>query len=283
MGLIDHAASRELLVIARGHPYEREALAALFDAMQDVRWSLVEQPAAALLVASGACRGRFDAIVCYDMPGVDFSGPVPGLSVPPPADYVRGLLDLMEAGQGFVFLHHALAAWPAWEEYAGIVGGRFHYRPSRLRGIDWPDSGYRRHVEHTVSVVSGHPVTAGLPARFTVRDELYLCPVFEEDVEPLLRSDHAFEDANFHSALRAITGNPDSNTGWTHPPGSALVGWAKHHRASPIVYLQGGDDGEALSDPNFRRLVHNAVDWVGSAGAREWVRQRRERSGEHTA
>ncbi|MFM7783702.1 MAG: ThuA domain-containing protein, partial [Gammaproteobacteria bacterium] len=110
MGLINHSAPRELLLIARGHPYERDALAAVFDAIPELRWSLVEQPAAALLVASGACRGRFDAIVCYDMPGVDFSSTVPGRAVPPPEDYVRGLLELMEAGQGFVFLHHALAA-----------------------------------------------------------------------------------------------------------------------------------------------------------------------------
>lgn len=283
MGLIDHAATHELLVIARGHPYERDALAAVFDALPGYRWSLVEQPAAALLIASGACSGRFDAIVCYDMPGVDFSGAVPGSAVPPPPGYVHALQALMEAGQGFVFLHHALAAWPVWEEYAEIVGGRFHYRPARLRGVEWPDSGYRRHVRHTVRVVAEHPVTEGLPARFETCDELYLCPVFEEDVLPLLRSEHDFSDRGFHSALRAITGNPDSNEGWSHPPGSALLGWAKHHRNSPVVYLQGGDDGEALADPHYRRLVHNAVRWVASEGAREWVQQRRTRKGEHTA
>lgn len=282
MGIIDHNATRELLVIARGHPYERDAFAAVFDALPGYRWSLVEQPAAALLLASGACLGRFDAIVCYDMPGVDFSGTVPGDAVPPPPGYVHALEELMDAGQGFVFLHHALAAWPAWEDYAEIVGGRFHYRPARLRGVEWPDSGYRRHVEHTVSVVTEHPVTVGVPPSFRARDELYLCPVFEEDVLPLLRSDYAFDSANFHSALRAITGNPDSNTGWSHPPGSNLVSWAKHHRRSPIVYLQGGDDGAALADPHYRQLVHNAIRWVASAEARDWVRERRTRAGEHT-
>ena len=41
MGLINHAAERELLVVARGHPYERDALAAVFDALEGYRWSLV--------------------------------------------------------------------------------------------------------------------------------------------------------------------------------------------------------------------------------------------------
>lgn len=283
MGLINHAAERELLVVARGHPYERDALAAVFDALAGYRWSLVEQPAASLLIASGACVGRFDAIVFYDMPGVDFSGPEPGRAVPPSAEVVRALQALMDAGQGLVFLHHALAAWPAWEEYAEIVGGRFHYRPAQLRGQDWPDSGYRHHVEHTIEVVAEHPVTAGLPPHFTLRDELYLCPVFEDSVTPLLRSHHAFVDANFHSAWRAITGNPGSREGWTHPEGSALVGWAKHHRASPIVYLQGGDDATALADPHYRQLVHNAVRWVASPAARDWVRERTSRQPEERA
>jgi type 1 glutamine amidotransferase len=122
--------------------------------------------------------------------------------------------------------------------------------------------------------VAKHPVTAGLPQYFTVRDELYLCPVFEDTVTPLLRSHHAFIDTNFHSAFRAITGNPGTREGWSHPEGSALVGWAKHHRASPIVYLQGGDDATALADPHYRQLVHNAIHWVASADARDWVRQR---------
>lgn len=283
MGLINHDAEHELLVLARGHPYERDALAAVFDALEGYRWSLVEQPAAALLLAGGNCRGRFDAIVCYDMPGVDFTGAEPGRAVAPPPAYVRAMLELMEAGQGFVFLHHALAAWPAWEDYAQIVGGRFHYRPARLRGTDYPDSGYRHHVEHTVSVLADHPVTAGLPPRFTVRDELYLCPIFEQDLLPLLGSDFGFVDTNFHSAERAITGDPGSRAGWAHPPGSALVGWAKHYRNSPIVYLQGGDDAAALADPHFRLLVHNAIRWVGSADARARVQQRHSQPGDRTS
>ena len=86
-----------------------------------------------------------------------------------------GWRSLLDAGRGLVFLHHAIAGWPAWPEYAEIVGGRFHYQPGSLGGRDWPDSGYRFHVDHTVEVLEpGHPVCAGLPARFPITDELYL-------------------------------------------------------------------------------------------------------------
>ena len=38
--------------------------------------------------------------------------------------------------------------------------------------------------------------------------------------------------------------------------------------------VTGGDDGTALADPHYRQLVHNAVRWVGSPAARDWVRER---------
>ena len=171
-----------------------------------------------------------------------------------------------------VFLHHALAGWPTWERHAEVLGGRFHYQQARLRGVDWPASGYRHDVEQTVTVVDGdHPVCAGLPSAFRVTDEAYLCPVFEDEVVPLLRSDHAFESSGFWSADLAIRGRRDENDGWTHPVGSDLVGWATAHGRSPIVYLQFGDGPTAHADEHVRRLLTNAVVWVASAGAREWA------------
>lgn len=274
MSLIDYGASRELLVLARGHPYARDALAGVFDGLSGYRWSLIEQPAAGYLIETGACASRFDAIVCYDMPGVDFAASDPPATVAPSEAFRKSFLALLDSGQGFVFLHHAIAAWPAWPEYAEIIGGRFHYRSSRLRGRDWPDSGYRHGVQHKLRVLCEHPVTAGVPPEFEMTDELYLCPVFADDVVPLVASDFTFRAENFFSAKRAVEGAMYSREGWSHPDGCDLVGWVKHYRNSPIVYLQGGDDADALADPNYRRLVHNAVSWVGSAEARHWARAR---------
>ena len=102
-------------------------------------------------------------------------------------------------------------------------------------------------------------------------DELYLCPIFEDDVIPLLGSDYRFDADNFYSASRAVAGEMNTRTGWTHPPGCNLVGWVKRHGNSPIVYLQGGDDATAMTNPHFRQLVHNAVRWVSSDEARVWA------------
>lgn len=271
MSIINYSAPRRLLAVARGHPYEREAFAGLLADLEEFDVCHVEQPAAQRCLGRQAARD-FDAIVCYDMPGVDFTAENTPCLIAPDPDFVRDYLAMLGAGVGMVFLHHSLAAWPAWPEYADIVGGRFHYRPAVLRGQQWPDSGYRQQVAHTVSKLAAHPVTEGIPDSFDITDELYLCPVFDADVIPLLRSDYRFSDQHFYSAASAVAGRMNSREDWSHPKGSNLVGWVKHWGPSPIVYLQGGDDARAMENPHFRRLVHNAVRWVSSEAAHAWAR-----------
>ena len=71
--------------------------------------------------------------------------------------------------------------WPLWEEWANIIGGRFHYQPATLGGINYPDSGYRHDVKHTVEVVDPtHPITNGIPVSFEFTDELYLGSILKK-------------------------------------------------------------------------------------------------------
>lgn len=273
MSIINYSAPKRLLAIARGHPYERDAFADLLQALDEFDVCHVEQPAAQRCLGVHAARD-YDAILCYDMPGIDFTTVNTPRLITPHDDLVKDYLAMLEEGVGVVFMHHAIAAWPAWPEYANIVGGRFHYRPASLRGQQWPDSGYRHQVTHNVRTVASHPVTEGIPEHFEITDELYLCPVFEEDVVPLLRSDYVFEDSNFYSASRAVAGEIYSRVDWNHPAGSNLVGWVKRWANSPIVYLQGGDDAAAMANEHFRRLVHNAIRWVSSDTAHAWAREK---------
>jgi hypothetical protein len=277
MDIIHYGARQKLLTTARGHPYDRDAFHQLTATLQDFDVTHVEQPVAQRLLNSTTAAG-FDALLCYDMPGVDFTTEDPPGLVPPPPGFIENYLAMLEAGIGVVFMHHALAAWPAWETFAEIIGGRFHYRAAQLRGQHWPDSGYRHEVKHTVSVLADHPVTSGLPRHFEMVDELYLCPVLSEDVIPLLGSNYDFTERHFYSASQALAGKMHSRSGWSHPDGSPLVGWVKHWGNSPIVYLQGGDDSNALANPHFEQLVHNAIAWVASRAAKDWARQRNQQA-----
>lgn len=262
MPIIDHRAAIKCLVAVRGHPFDRTAFDAVFQAMEGITATMVDQPAAALLMNPEGMRG-FDALVLYDMPGLDFEAPENAPHYLEPDEALKaGFRALLEQGKGVVALHHALAGWPTWDEYHEWLGGQFHYHPGTSRGRPVLDSGYCHDVRHDVSVVGDHPVTAGMPARFPLTDELYLAQVFADSVTPLLRSSAPFDRDHFWSADLAVRGQMFSREGWDHPPGSNLIGWTKQAINSRLVYLQSGDGPATYDSPEYRRLVENAIRWV---------------------
>ena len=265
MPVIRYNEPLNVLVAAKGHPYLRDPFMAAFDEMPGIACTLVEQPAAARLMNPDGMRG-FDALVLYDMPGLDFAAEPKPRYVEPDDAFKAGFEALLREGKGIVALHHALAGWPAWPQYGEWLGGRFLYRPGEVRGRPRSDSGYRNAVSYEAVTVGGHPVLDGVPERFPLTDELYLAEVFEDEVTPLLRADHAFGAEGFYSAAEAIEGRMDFNAGWTHPTGSNLIGWTKRAINSPLVYLQPGDGPSVYADPNWRRLVENAIRRVVAGG-----------------
>lgn len=264
MPIIRHRAALQCLVAVRGHPFDRTAFDGMFQAMEGLSATMVDQPAAARLMSPEGMRG-FDVLVLYDMPGLDFEAgaeEAPPLYRDPSPELRDGLRRLLEQGTGIVALHHALAGWPTWGDYHEWLGGQFLYHPGPVRGEHWPDSGYRHDVTHEISIEQDHPVTAGLPPHFTLVDELYLCPIFPEGATPLLRSSAAFTRDHFWSAELAVSGQMFTREGWDHPDGSNVIGWAKQALASRLVYLQPGDGAAVYNDPHYRRLVENAIRWV---------------------
>lgn len=262
MPIIRHRAPIQCLVAVRGHPFDRTAFDAMFQSMDGISATMVDQPAAALLMNPHGMR-QFDVLVLYDMPGLDFEAPEAAPLYRDPSPEMRaGFRALLEQGKGVVALHHALAGWPTWADYHEWLGGQFFYHPGERRGASVPDSGYRHDVTHEITVVADHPVTEGLPPRFTLTDELYLAQVDENEVTPLLRSSARFDRDHFWSADLAVQGTMFSRAGWDHPPGSNLVGWTRQVLASRLVYLQPGDGPSAYDNQHYRKLVENAVRWV---------------------
>lgn len=263
-----------VLVMTKGHPFNREDFYRIFDDMVGVNACAIEQPASQAFF-DPALAAPYDAFVLYDMPGLDFSAEQSPAYLQPPESFKNNFLQLLELGHGFVFLHHSIAAWPGWPEYAEIVGGKFLYKADKIRRKAHPDSGYRHDVKHTVTVALEHPVTEAVEASFGIEDELYLSHVFRDDVLPLLRSDYDYTDENFYSAQQAVKGEMFSREGWSHQRGHNLIGWIKSYKNSPIVYLQCGDSKQAYDNANYRKLVSNAIAWVSSAEAKDWARRRR--------
>lgn len=258
---------RRLLVLSGGHPYEAEPFAELLTSFDGWTVTHLIHPEAEIAVAEGAAKDA-DAILFYDMPGYRFEGGK-AATRPPSFTYRRAIADHFACGGGAVAMHHAIAGWAAWPEWAEMLGGRFLYAPGEANGEAHLDSGYRHDVRYDAIVLDAdHPVTAGLPPRFPLCDELYLAPVWGA-VTPLLRADHAFVRDNFYSAAQAVAGRMFSNSGWDHRPESDLIAWEKPVGAGRLVYLQPGDGPAAYADPTLRRFLANALAHVApdSAGA----------------
>lgn len=251
-----------------GHPFDAGALGRLIDALA-ASVDLFEWPEALhLFEPEGVDRllRDYDVLALYDMPGIAFTRGQSPTFVEPPASVCEGWMKLLDAGFPVLALHHAIASWPTWPEFAEIVKGRFHYVPSRLRGVEFPDSGYAMDVRQHFSVVApDHPVCAGLPPVFELTDETYLCPVFTDEVRVLITTDAPRGDDHHLSAHAAVRRSIDPT--WTHPSASNAVAWTHRHRNSNVVYLQPGEGAEAFDNVWYRRIIDNAVSWLASTRA----------------
>jgi type 1 glutamine amidotransferase len=57
---------------------------------------------------------------------------------------------------------------------------------------------------------------------------------------------------------------PDSHALLTtdEPESNKIIGWAKTYEAARVVYLQSGHDHFAYENPNYQRLVRQAILWT---------------------
>ena len=271
-----------VLIVSKGHDFDHNAFLAMFDGMPGVSATLVQQPAAQVLLQPDNAEA-YDAVLFYDMSGI------PGIGLlhdgaddtgVPPESYRESIEALLERGTGLVLLNHATVSWPLWPLWRQITGTSFMLQAGDLDGVPVPGSGYRGghgpHPNPTLRLVPqcGHPVLDGLEDGFEITDEIYLKTAgFEDGVEPLLRGDYEFVAGNFTPPPLAP---PEEQASWDHPPGSNLIVWANRAGASPVVASDVGDSPAAFGNPGFRRLVGNALRWVSSEEARAWAAGRRE-------
>lgn len=263
-----------VFVATKGHCFARDAFEEMLRASA-IEPTFVDHPAAAALMNPDGLRG-YDALLLYDMPGLDFpvaptERPAP---VAPDPTFVAGFEALLAEGKGIVALHHSIAGWPGWPGYAEALGGAFLYRSALLRGQTRPSSGYAAGFRYeVVQQAVGHPVLKGVPERFVLQDEPYAFEIFEDSVQPLLARSEAIPADRFKSANEAV-GGTDSETGWTAPVDVPLIAWAKVAGRSPLIYIQPGDTPRTYADPNYRTLVGNALRWVASRRAAAWAQDR---------
>ena len=140
---------------------------------------------------------------------------------------------LLKAGKGLVFLHHSLASYQQWNEYKTIIGGKYHEEQNSPSS-----STYQHNVNFTVKIINAsHPVTRGI-SDFEILDEVYGNTEVLTGVTPLFTTDH--------------------------PQSSKIIGWTLQKENSRIVYVQLGHDKNAWLNPNYQRLLKQAIVFVSS-------------------
>jgi hypothetical protein len=216
-------AAIRVLVITGGHDFEREPFFKLFKDNPEIRYEAVEHPNAHARFKPEAAA-QYDVVVAYDMHQ--------GIS----DDAKRDFLALLKAGKGLVVMHHAIASYQAWPEYANIIGARYYLEKTVVNGVEKDRSQWQHDVKIKVRVADpNHPVTQGLKD-FEIHDETYK----GFDVFP-----------GTHTLL--TTEEPLSNP---------VIAWAKTYGPARVVYLQSGHDHLAYENPNFQQLLRQAIRWT---------------------
>jgi uncharacterized protein len=262
-----------ILAITGGHSVDMSAFSGMLNAICAERewlWSHSVQPNAQGWFDEQR-PGEWDAILCHDIPGLALKRGEPPQPISPTTGQRADIAGMLDWNQGMVVIHHSLAGWPTWDAWATALGGRFNYAPGRLRGVDWPSSGTRIETYTAQVVAPSHPVCAGLND-WELTDELYCCPVFDDEVVPLLRTNADMSPELFISTYEhVIVGEDAAPKCHGHPVPSNLIAWATVAGNSPIVYIQPGDSAATFSLPMYRRLVGNALAWVSSEEAHDWA------------
>jgi type 1 glutamine amidotransferase len=268
----------KVLVITRGHEFERQQFFELFDALgDDITWTHVEHPAADIMMSPQYAK-PYDVLAFYDLggPGIGTvarnGGPAPvippGAAVTannraypqPSPDLKKNFEALVKEGKGLVFLHHASAAWAhVWPEYSEVIGGACDwYAPTTIRGFDNPNMGYYGMTpQHITFVDKTHPITQGL-SDFDVTDEAYACHWFPDSFHTLATTDFKPADA---------TKNLNPKVAYSN-----ATAWVKAAENSPVFFTEVGHGSTAWAVPGYRALLRSAFKWIGSKEALDWAK-----------
>jgi uncharacterized protein len=139
-------------------------------------------------------------------------------------------------GKGFIGIHSAAITFLGWPEYGQMIGGYYDGHPWGV--FDAP----------MVVEDAGFPGLRQLPARFTLKDEIYQIKDYSRDrVRVLLRLDAAKLDL--------------SRKGIHRRDGDFAVAWARDYGKGRVLYNGLGHSREAWERPEMQAMWLEMVRW----------------------
>ena len=213
-----------ILVITGGHDYKKEQFNQMLASLGDnITYQIAEFPTAFDMFLPEN-RSKYDVLVFYHMWQKITD------------EQAKAFADCIREGKPLVALHHSICAFDDWQEYFNIIGGKYFHKPTSVKGKEYAACSYIHDLHFKVRVSDPkNPVTNGVKD-FEIFDETYKGYYVEKGVTPLLSTDE--------------------------PSSTSLIGWAKKYGKSRIVVLQSGHDVPTFENPNFRKLLRQAIVWV---------------------
>jgi type 1 glutamine amidotransferase len=148
----------------------------------------------------------------------------------------QNFLKLLDRGVGLVVLHHAIVAYPQWDQWERIIGCKYYVRPTERDGVKHPRSQAKHGQDMNIHVADpNHPITRGLKD-FRVHDETYGRWTYFPGSRVLLTTDH--------------------------PLNVQQIAWVKMHRNSRVLFFQLGHGQPTYSDESFRRVLARGIRWA---------------------
>ncbi len=217
----------QILLTIGGHDLQEKPFFEMFDNLPGIKYHCIQLPDSAELLKPGLEK-KFDVIVMYDMvKGID-------------QGQQESFIELLKKGIGVVSLHHNLGAHRDWDEYACIIGGKYVFEPTVLNNKKHEKSNYAHDQDFLVKIADkNHPITKGI-SDFKIHDEIYINYYTSPDAHVVLKTDFSKSDPE--------------------------IGWVTKYEKSPVFYLLLGHDSKAWSNPNYPKLLLNAIRWAAVEG-----------------
>ncbi|HUX97285.1 MAG TPA: ThuA domain-containing protein [Bacteroidales bacterium] len=222
------AKNIRVLVITGGHDYAKEEFNKMLSSLGENITCSVEELPGAFSMFLPENRDNYDVLVFYHM----------WQSIT--SEQAEAFADCIRQGKPLVALHHSICAFDDWPEYFRIIGGKYFHKPTEVDGKTYPACSYQHDLHFMVNIAAKkHPVTKGIKD-FEIFDETYNGYYIEPGVTPLLTT--------------------------SEPTSVPVIGWTKNYGKARVVTIQSGHDVPTFEQPEFRKLLGQAVRWVYNEG-----------------
>jgi type 1 glutamine amidotransferase len=141
----------------------------------------------------------------------------------------RAVFDFLDAGKGLLLVH--AGTWYNWKDWPEF----------NRQLVSGGSRGHDKYGEFEVTVTEpGHPVMAGVPARFKITDELY-----------------NFTNDEKGPPIQVLATGRSPMSGKTFP-----VVWITPHDKARIVCNTLGHDGRAHEHAAYKKILQNSLVWT---------------------